>query len=185
MPGLGAHGRSRRYPSRRKQLEFMMVHGGRMASSSRLTRTGRQSLRQEPCAAIGRNADVPKESPTMSKSPQDLERIVAVAAELDSPGERARFLSEACGSDAELCAQAECLLGAMTVDRHMLADHVFRAVRRRKGGGGRNRAYHRPLEASGADRRRGNGRRLCRRAVTSDSPECGAQDHQAGLGHVR
>ena len=48
----------------------------------------------------------------MDKSAPDLKAIVGEALELDSPVDRARFLAEACGADAELREEVESLLGA-------------------------------------------------------------------------
>ena len=42
---------------------------------------------------------------------------------------------------------------------------------------------HRPLQAAGADRRRGHGRRLHGRADAAGAPQGGAEDHQAGHGY--
>ena len=97
---------------------------------------------------------------------------------------RSAYLAEACGADRDLRAEVEELLRAHGTSLGLLdapdggvpTVEMPRRWRARRHG-------HRPLQAAGADRRGGHGRRLRRRAGPPRPPQGGAEGHQAGHGH--
>ena len=106
--------------------------------------------------------------------------------EQSRPSERAAFLDAACGDDA---AAARTSRGTAAMHIEQSASFLGIARRRRVAPTidqpltEQPRHPHRPLQAAGANRRRGHGRRLCGRADRAGPPPRGAEDHQAGHGH--
>ena len=140
----------------------------------------RQSLDQKQRVATHNNGQR-----TMDHGPPSIDEIFFAAMERESPEARAAYLDLACGSDLDLRRRVERLSGRSAQVRKFPrlarrgADHD--APFRR--GAGRSRHGHRPLQADGADRRGGHGRRLRRRADAARAPQGRPEGHQAGDGH--
>ena len=105
------------------------------------------------------------------------------------PEERDAYLDEACGGDAALLGRLERCCSVSSRRRASSSPRPRRHGRRAARTPRRTRPLdraprhrHRPVQAAGADRRGGHGRRLHGRADHARPPQGRAEDHQAGHG---
>ena len=115
-----------------------------------------------------------------------VETVFSEALEIASAAERAAYLDRACGGDAALRRQVEALLGAHDRAGGFLEapDAAPTVAHDPSPPAEGARHGHRPLQAAGADRRGGHGRRLHGRADAPGPPQGGPEGHQAGHGHA-
>ena len=145
----------------------------RSGADSRIAcRTGRAAIGVRPMSTSCTSDDDLHRGPGASTTPTDR------AAYLDA-GLRRRRRAACVGSRGCSPAHAE----AGELPREPPPSVATATVDRRLASSRRPRHGHRPLQAAGADRRGGHGRRLRGRADPARPPQGGAEDHQAGHGH--